>query len=175
MENDVITIDINPNGSKVYIFTVKHGYYISNVLKYLLFKNNISSEIITTIDYTIPSLHIIPFSQKVSKFPQNYIIYQLEQKDISKWIDRKYEMSILLSKITWDYSKSNIIKFPSIIQNKMKYYPIPLVPYHELFPYRATEILSKKPQNNILFFYNLFCFTNNEPYCSAKVHKYVKY
>ena len=104
----------------VYIQTTKFGYYISNAIKYLLFKNFIISKIIYEVDYKNPNLHIILFSQKVPKFPKNYIIYQLEQKDISKWIDKKYELSILYSKKTWDYSKSNINKFSNILQKKNK-------------------------------------------------------
>ena len=102
------------------IFTCKHGYYISLVIQYLLLKNNIISNIIFEIDNNNPNLHIILFSQKVKIYPKNYIIYQLEQKDISKWIDIKYELSILFSKITWDYSPSNIDKFPQTIKEKIK-------------------------------------------------------
>ena len=96
------------NKEKIYIFSTKFSYYIANVLRYLLFKKYIISEIVNTIDYTKPNLFIIPFPQKINKFPKNYIIYQLEQKDISNWIDKKYELSILFSKITFDYSQSNI-------------------------------------------------------------------
>jgi hypothetical protein len=131
------------------IFTCKHGYYISLVIQYLLLKNNIISNIIFEIDHNNPNLHIILFSQKVKIYPKNYIIYQLEQKDISKWIDIKYELSILFSKITWDYSNSNIDKFPQTIKEKMIYYPVPLIPYNFLKP---NISLSHKPTNNILFY-----------------------
>ena len=106
----------------IYIQTTKFGYYISNTIKYLLFKNFIISNIIYEINHNNPNLHIILFSQKVKKFPKNYIIYQLEQKDISKWIDKKYELSILYSEKTWDYSKSNINKFSNILQKKLLIY-----------------------------------------------------
>ena len=140
---------------KVYIFSTKFGYYISKVIQYILFKNFILSEIIYKIDYNNPNLHIILFSQKVKKFPKNYIIYQLEQKDISKWINKKYELSILFSKITWDYSESNINKFSDIIQKKIIYFPIPLIPQSYLN--NNIIILNKMynvnyPKNNILFF-----------------------
>jgi hypothetical protein len=134
---------------KVYIFSTKFGYYISNVLRYLLFKNFIFSEIIYKIDPINENLHIIPFCQKVNQFPKNYIIYQLEQKDISKWINKKYELVILHSSKTLDYSQSNINKFPEIIRKKMIYYPIPIIPYHYL-NYKAN--INIIPQNNILFY-----------------------
>lgn len=136
------------NKDKIYIFTTKFSYYISNVLKYLLFKKCILSEIVYTIDYTKPNLFIIPFPQKIDKFPKNYIIYQLEQKDISNWIDKKYELSILFSKITFDYSQSNINKFHYILQKKMIYFPIPLIPYY----YLDHKINIPIPTNNILFY-----------------------
>ena len=141
--------------NKVYIFSTKFGYYISKSIQYILFKNFILSEIIYKIDHNNPNLHIILFSQKVKKFPKNYIIYQLEQKDISKWIDKKYELSILFSKITWDYSESNINKFHEIIRKKIIYFPIPLIPYSYLN--NNITILNKinninYPKNNILFY-----------------------
>ena len=48
----------------VYIQTTKFGYYISNSIKYILFKNFIISNIIYKIDHNNPNLHIILFSQK---------------------------------------------------------------------------------------------------------------
>lgn len=132
----------------VYIQTTKFGYYISNAIKYILFKNFIISNIIYKIDHNNPNLHIILFSQKVKKFPKNYIIYQLEQKDISKWIDKKYELSILYSKKTWDYSKSNINKFSNILQKKITYLPIPLIPIN----YLDHTLILNNPKNAILFF-----------------------
>ena len=134
---------------KVYIFSNKYGFYIASVLRYLLFKNFIIGEIIYKIDPKNKNLHIIPFCQKVKRFPKNYIIYQLEQKDISNFIDKKYELAILFSKKTLDYSNSNIDKFPEIIKNKMIYYPIPIVPYYYLNYNINPNII---PQNNILFY-----------------------
>jgi hypothetical protein len=136
---------------KIKIFSTKFGNYISHTLKYILSQNNIYSEIVYNIypHENDETLYIILFSQKVKQFPKNYIIYQLEQKDISKWIDKKYEASILFSKFTLDYSQSNIIKFSNIIQNKMIYYPIPLIHYKLLYP-SFTE--NNSPKNNILFY-----------------------
>ena len=132
----------------VYIQTTKFGYYISNAIKYILFQNFINSQIIYEINHNNPFLHIILFSQKVKKYPKNYIIYQLEQKNISNWIDKKYELSILYSKKTWDYSKSNIHKFHDILQKKITYLPIPLIPIN----YLDNNILLIKPKNDILFY-----------------------
>ena len=136
----------------IYIQTTKFGYYISNAIKYLLFKNFIISNIIYEINHNNHNLHIILFSQKVKKFPKNYIIYQLEQKDISKWIDKKYELSILYSKKTWDYSKSNINKFSEILQKKMTYLPIPLIPINYLDNNIILNNSENNPKNNILFY-----------------------
>ena len=126
--------NINNNNRIVYIFSTKFGYYVSNVLQYLLQENNIKSKIVYDINYKLDNLYIILFSQKVHKYPKNYIIYQLEQKDISSWINTKYELSIYHSIITWDYSESNIEKFHDVIKKKMIYFPIPLIKYNLLNP-----------------------------------------
>lgn len=144
--------NINNNNGIVYIFSTKFGYYVSNVLQYLLKENNIESKIVYDINYKLDNLYIILFSQKVHKYPKNYIIYQLEQKDISSWINTKYELSIYHSIITWDYSQSNIDKFHDIIKKKMLYFPIPLVPYSLLDP---IINLNNIPSNNILFYGSL--------------------
>jgi len=138
----------------IYIFSSKYGYYLAKTLQYLLFKNNILSYIIDKINYNSNNLHIILFSQKVKKYPKNYIIYQLEQKDISSWVDKKYQLSILFSKKTWDYSNSNILKFPDLVQRKMEYFPIPLIPYHYLNNNIKSNIYTNTT-NNILFYGSL--------------------
>jgi len=139
------------NNNKILIFSTKFGNYISKALSYILKKNNIDSEIIFKIDYNSPLLHIILFSQKVEVFPKNYIIYQLEQKDISKWINKKYELSIYHSIKTFDYSESNIKKFHPTIIKKMIYYPIPLISIEKLYNINTSSI-SIKPKNDILFY-----------------------
>jgi hypothetical protein len=144
--------NINNNNGLVYIFTTNFGYYISRVLKYLLIHHNINCEIVYDINYKLENLYIILFSQKVKVYPKNYIIYQLEQKDISSWIDTKYELSIYHSIITWDYSQSNIDKFHDVIKKKILYFPIPLVPYSLLNP---LINLNNIPSNNILFYGSL--------------------
>jgi len=141
--------ETNNQNNTVKIFSTKFGNYISNALKYLLLKNNIPSEIIYNVDHNDQSLHIILFSQKVEVFPKYYIIYQLEQKDISKWIDKKYELSILHSLLTFDYSQSNIDKFHPFLQKKIIFFPIPLIKLDLLYP---NIMLHDIPKNNILFF-----------------------
>jgi len=133
----------------IYIYTTKFGYYISNAIKYILFKNFYISNIINNININNQDLHIILFPQSVNIFPKNYIIYQLEQKDISNWIDKKYELSILYSKKTWDYSKSNIYKFSDILKKKILYYPIPLISINYL---DNKIMLNNNPSNDILFY-----------------------
>jgi hypothetical protein len=145
---------INFKKEPIYIFSSKYGYYLAKALQYLLFKNNILSYIVDKINYNSNNLHIILFSQKVKKYPKKYIIYQLEQKDISKWVDKKYELSILFSQKTWDYSNSNILKFPDIIQRKMEYFPIPLIPHHYLNNSIKSNIYTNTT-NNILFYGSL--------------------
>jgi hypothetical protein len=137
---------------KIYIFTTKFGYYISHVLQYLFFKNFMYAEIVYKINPRKKNLYVILFSQKVKVFPENYIIYQLEQKDISTWIDKKYELSILFSKKTWDYSQSNIDKFPEVIKEKMIFAPIPMIPYNYIF---NNICLNNPPSNKILFYGSL--------------------
>lgn len=141
--------DINKEKKVIKIFTTKFGHYIACSLKYIFSKNNINSQIIYSIDYKDDSLHIILFSQKVNIFPQNYIIYQLEQKNISKWIDKKYELSIVHSILTLDYSQSNINKFHPYLQQKIIYFPIPLVKLDLLYSNININVV---PTNNILFF-----------------------
>lgn len=144
-------------GQKVLIFTTKFGNYIANSLKFVLQQNNIESDIIFEIDYKNPLLHIILFSQKVNVFPKNYIIYQLEQKDISNWIDAKYELSIYYSIKSFDYSQSNIEKFHYKLQKKISFFPIPLIPielYHDA-NYLKNKNINIQPTNDILFYGSL--------------------
>ena len=81
----------------IYIFTTRCGIYISRTIQFLLFLNNIHSEIVFNIDVNKNNLFIILFPHKVEIFPKNYICYQLEQKDISKWINNKYLLAIFNS------------------------------------------------------------------------------
>lgn len=125
----------------IYIFTSKFGYYISLVIQYLLKKNNLSSIITDKINLEIDNLYIILFSQKVKVYPKNYIIYQLEQYNISDWIDNKYKLSILFSNKTIDYSHSNINKFDEILKKKITYFNIPCIQYENLINNKITESL----------------------------------
>ena len=121
------------NIGKIYIISCKFGFYLSNVLKYILNQQDYEVEIKEEVDLDSPNLHIILFSQKVSVYPKHYIIYQLEQKDISNWINKKYELSLLFSHRCWDYSEVNIKKFHPLIQQKMDLVHIPILPYTTLY------------------------------------------
>jgi hypothetical protein len=159
--------------SKILIFSTKFGIYIAKSLQYVLKQNNIDSEIIYEIDYKNPLLHIILFSQKVKVFPKNYIIYQLEQKDISKWVNKKYELSIYHSIFTLDYSQSNIDKFHPIIQKKMKFFPIPLIPAESL--HNMTKFENIIPKNNILFYGSMNNIRKRKlTYLNNKLHPYYR-
>ena len=125
----------------IYIFTTKFGYYISLVIHYILKQNNLTSIITDNIDVSIDNLYIILFSQKVKIYPKNYIIYQLEQYNISKWVDQKYKLSILFSKKTLDYSYSNINKFDDILKKKINYFNIPCIQYEKLIDKKINEPL----------------------------------
>ena len=76
----------------------------------------------------------------------------MEQKDISKWIDKKFELSILFSKKSWDYSKLNISKFNKILQNKLIFFRLPCIDYN----------LISNNINNVEEFDILFYGTMNE-------------
>jgi len=129
------------------IFTNKTGYYLSNVLKYILTKEKHIVNIAEKIDLKNENLYIILFSQKVKTFPKNYIIYNLEQKDISPWINKKYELSMIHSKKSWDYSHVNISKFNSIVQKKLSYFRLPCIDYNLIL-----ELNNFHPSNNITKF-----------------------
>ena len=135
----------------VILFTTKFAYYLTHVLSYLLEKNGIPYTVVTEINPSNRALHILPFCQKIKVFPPHYIIYQLEQKDISKWIDARYEMAIALSVETWDYSMANIMRFSPFLQKKIKYVPIPLIPFS--FLHRAPlGAPHRTPLHPILFY-----------------------
>ena len=158
---------------KILIFSTKFGIYISKALQYVLKQNNIESEIIYKLDYKNPLLHIILFSQKVKVFPKNYIIYQLEQKDISNWINQKYELSIYHSIFTLDYSQSNIDKFNPLIQRKMIFFPIPLINIELL--YNINNFQNIIPKNDILFYGSMNNIRRIKlSYLNSKLHPYYK-
>lgn len=142
------------------IISCKYGYYLSNVLKYILVKEGYKVNIQEFINLTSEDLHIILFSQKIKKYPKNYIIYNLEQKDISKWIDKKFELSILFSKRSWDYNQLNILKFDNLLKKKLTYFQLPCIDY-SLIDYSESPVTSfdilfygtmNKKRENILNF-----------------------
>ena len=132
----------------IYIFTTRCGIYISRTIQFLLFLNNKHSEIVFNIDIRKNNLFIILFPQKVKIFPRKYICYQLEQKDISKWINNKYLLAILNSKLTWDYSQSNINKFDENIKKKIKLFKIPLISYYCFKPDIYNKYISNNNEKN---------------------------
>ena len=136
------------NQKPILIFSIKYGYYISKTIQYLLKINHIESEIVHYVDPTKDNLYIILFSHKVPQFPKNYIVYQLEQKDICNRIDQKYILSIVHSKKTWDYTPANIIRFEEYVRKKMVYFPIPLIDYQKLVSYP----LQYSNQYDVLFY-----------------------
>jgi hypothetical protein len=136
----------------IYIFTTRCGIYISRTIQFLLFLNNIYSEIVFNIDIRKNNLFIILFPQKVKIFPKNYICYQLEQKDISKWINNRYLLAILNSKLTLDYSTSNINKFEENIKKKIKLFKIPLISYYSFKPDIYNKYIDKNEIYDVLFF-----------------------
>ena len=141
---------------EIFIISCKFGFYLSHALKYILKKQNYQVQIKEEVDLNSSNLHIILFSQKVSVYPKHYIIYQLEQKDISNWINKKYELSLLFSHRCWDYSDVNIKKFHHLIQQKMKLVHIPIVPFEEIYPQQDSTV-------QIEPFDILFYGTMNEP------------
>jgi hypothetical protein len=136
----------------IYIFTTRCGIYISRTIQFLLYLNNIHSEIVFNVNIRKNNLFIILFPHKVKIFPKNYICYQLEQKDISKWINNRYLLAILNSKITWDYSESNINKFDETIKKKIKLFKIPLISYYCFKPDIYNKYIDKNEIYDVLFF-----------------------
>jgi hypothetical protein len=132
----------------IYIFTTRCGIYISRTIQFLLLLNNKHSEIVFNININKNNLFIILFPHKVKIFPKNYICYQLEQKDISKWINYKYLLAILNSKLTWDYSVSNINKFDETIKKKIKLFKIPLISYYYFKPEIYNKYITNDNETN---------------------------
>ena len=159
----------------IYIFTTRCGIYISRTIQFLLLLNNKHSEIVFNIDKNKNNLFIILFPHKVKIFPKNYICYQLEQKDISKWINYKYLLAILNSKLTWDYSTSNINKFDETIKKKIKLFKIPLISYYYFKPDIYNKYITNNEKND-----NIIC--KNEIYdvlffghMNERRHKIINY
>lgn len=72
---------------------------------------------------------IILFSHLVRNMPENnkYIIYQLEQKKQSKFVNEKVLNNISNSLLTWDYSNENIAQFDDTYKKKIFYQPISII------------------------------------------------
>ena len=157
MENEYFKLPI-------YIISCKFGYYLSNVLKYILEKEKYKVIINDTLDIEKKNIHIILFSQKIKKYPKNYIIYQLLDKKLSNMINNKYELSLIFSLRCWDYSNANINNFHHMIQNKMKLFHLPCIKYDILF---TSSVIQNKENYDLLFY-----GTMNEP--RKKIINYIK-
>lgn len=157
MENEYLKLPI-------YIISCKFGYYLSNVIKYILEKEKYKVIIDDILDIEKENLHIILFSQKIKKYPKNYIIYQLLDKNLSNMINKKYELSLIFSLRCWDYSNANINNFHHMIQNKMKLFHLPCIKYDILF---TSPDIQNKEKYDLLFY-----GTMNEP--RKKIINYIK-
>ena len=157
MENEYLKLPI-------YIISCKFGYYLSIVLKYILEKEKYKVIIQESIDLSKKNLHIILFSQKIKKYPKNYIIYQLLNKKLSDIINKKYELSLIFSLTCWDYSNANINNFHHMIQKKMKLFHLPCIKYDKLF---ASPFKQNEEKYDLLFY-----GTMNEP--RKKILNYIK-
>jgi hypothetical protein len=120
------------------IVTTQWGIKIAQSLKNMLDEINYNSKIIhNKIEDDIlennkqnPNEYfIILFSHLIKKMPEpnKYIIYQLEQKRQSKFINDKVLENISKSLITWDYSNENIIQFGETYKNKILFQPISII------------------------------------------------
>ena len=104
---------------------------------------------------------IILFSHLVKSMPENnkYIIYQLEQKKQSKFINEKVLNNISNSLLTWDYSNDNIAQFDEMYKKKIFYQPISIINKIENYSF---------PMVYDILFYGTGCIRRN------KILKYLK-
>ena len=100
----------------IIIVTTQFGLNIARDLAEELRKLNFTVTITNNILPT-DKLHIILFSFILPKLPKNYILYQLEQLNKSKYITDKLYTDIENSLVTIDYSKQNISKYKNSKEN----------------------------------------------------------
>jgi hypothetical protein len=129
LTNDtVITIP-----SKINIKFVKivrnptNGYYLFCTLLEYFEKLNIGAVIVDSITKNDNTIYLIPFGH-LYEIPEStkYILYQLEQKKQSNWLDESYNNKIRKSIATFDYSYANFNAFPEDVQKKLIYIPFPM-------------------------------------------------
>jgi hypothetical protein len=94
----------------IIIVTTQFGLNIAQNLGEELKRLNFTVVITNNILQT-DKLHIILFSFVLPQLPKNYILYQLEQLNKSKYITAKLYQDISNALITIDYSKENISKY----------------------------------------------------------------
>jgi len=94
----------------IIIVTTQFGLNIAQSIADELRKLNFSAGITTSVVPT-DKLHIILFSFALPELPKNYILYQLEQINKSKYVSDKLYSDISKSLLTIDYSKENISKY----------------------------------------------------------------
>ena len=144
------------------IYTTKSGIYIADCMKHMLEKINCNSVIVYSIsredvinnNNNPNEIYILLFCQtlKITPLKNKYIIYQLEQVEQSKWINKLYLKRIEYSLFTLDYSLYNYKtfekKFEKKYYKKIYYFPIPII---------NKFIISKNIEINydLLFFGNL--------------------
>jgi hypothetical protein len=104
-----------------------NGYYLFLTLLEYFKKINIGAVVVDSIIKNDSTIYLIPFGH-LYEIPEStkYILYQLEQKKQSKWLDESYNNKIRNSISTFDYSYDNFNAFPNDIQNKIVYVPFPL-------------------------------------------------
>ena len=124
----------------IIIVTTQFGYSIaqnlSNELKRLNFTVIITNNIINT-----DKLHIILFSFMIPQLPKNYILYQLEQLNKSKYITDKLYSDINGSLIACDYSRENITKYKQHRDN-ISFQMMPISNYIiEYYPEYSFDVL----------------------------------
>ena len=106
-------MDINQD---IIIVTTQFGLNIAQDLAEELKRLNFTVVITNNILPT-DKLHIILFSFILPQLPKNYILYQLEQINKSKYITDKLYTDIANSLVTIDYSKENISKYKNNKEN----------------------------------------------------------
>jgi hypothetical protein len=123
------------------IYTTKSGIYIADCMKHMLEKINCNSVIVYSIsredvinnNNNPNEIYILLFCQtlKITPLKNKYIIYQLEQVEQSKWINKLYLKRIEYSLFTLDYSLYNYKtfekKFEKKYNKKIYHFPIPII------------------------------------------------
>ena len=119
------------------ICTNKYGIYIGNSLQEMIIElgfdckiiyDDISDELLSNNKFLPNEYFIIFFVHLHKKMPEKnkYIIYQLEQKEQSNFINKEVLLKIQNSLCTFDYSHSNIQSFDRKKYNNILFQPMPI-------------------------------------------------